>query len=69
MLADKKEVLNYIPQREPMVMVDGLLEVDETFAISRLQVTPENIFCQNGHFTEPGLIENMAQTSWVLGSG
>ncbi|MEJ2594718.1 MAG: hypothetical protein P8100_06235 [bacterium] len=63
MLADQNEVLNYIPQREPIVMVDGLLEVDDTLAMSQLQLKPDNIFCEGGYFSEAGLIENMAQTA------
>ncbi len=63
MIADQNEVLNYIPQRVPIVMVDGLLEVDDTLAMSQLQLKPDNIFCEGGYFSEAGLLENMAQTA------
>jgi 3-hydroxyacyl-[acyl-carrier-protein] dehydratase len=63
MLADQNEVLNYIPQRQPMVMVDGLLELDDNGAVSQLQLNPHNILCRGGFFTEAGLMENMAQSA------
>jgi 3-hydroxymyristoyl/3-hydroxydecanoyl-(acyl carrier protein) dehydratase len=52
-----------IPQRPPMVMVDRLIECTETKTISKFFIREENIFCKNGHFTEPGLIENIAQSA------
>ncbi|NOX84345.1 MAG: hypothetical protein GXO86_00025 [Chlorobi bacterium] len=67
MLADKQEVQNMIPQAPPMVMVDGLLSSDEQSTTSRLVTDKNNIFCQNGYFHEPGLIENMAQTVALRG--
>lgn len=68
MLVDQSSVLDYIPQKPPMVIVEGMLENDETTTISTLQLSPQNIFCQNGTFTESGLLENMAQTA-ALRSG
>jgi 3-hydroxymyristoyl/3-hydroxydecanoyl-(acyl carrier protein) dehydratase len=67
MLASQKEVLELIPQKPPMVMVDGLMECNAEKTISRLQLEANNIFCQDGFFREPGIIENMAQTA-ALGS-
>lgn len=63
MLVSKSEVLNYIPQRPPMVMVDSLLENDDEKTISQYEILEDNIFCENGSFSEAGLIENMAQTA------
>lgn len=68
MLANKNKVMELIPQKPPMVMVDGLISNDETVAVSKLNITKNNIFCSNGYFHEPGLIENMAQTA-ALRSG
>lgn len=68
MLADKNKVLELIPQKHPMLMVDGLLSSDNTTSISKLSLTTDNIFCNNGYFQEPGLIENIAQTA-ALRSG
>ena len=68
MLADKKKVIELIPQRYPMVMVDGLIYNDEITTISKLSIFKDNIFCSNGYFNEAGLIENIAQTA-ALRSG
>ncbi len=62
MLLEKSEVFNLIPQKPPMAMVDGLIAHDETTTTSRLALNKQNIFCKNGFFHEPGLIENIAQT-------
>ena len=63
MLVSKDNILDYIPQRPPVVMVDCLLESDDEKSISGFDITQENIFCENNVFAEPGLIENMAQTA------
>ena len=68
MLVKKEDIAEYIPQKHPMIMVDGLLEQSEDSTTSCLQLETENIFCQNGYFTEAGLIENIAQTA-ALRSG
>ena len=68
MLANKQKVLNLIPQKAPMAMVDGLLESDREKTISTLTVEPDNLFVEEGFFKEPGLIENIAQTA-ALRSG
>lgn len=68
MLAGAEEILNLIPQKPPIVMVDTLLEQNDQFTVSSLKLTKENIFCQNGCFSETGMIENMAQTA-ALRSG
>jgi 3-hydroxymyristoyl/3-hydroxydecanoyl-(acyl carrier protein) dehydratase len=63
MLVEKPFITKYIPQRQPMVMVDGLLSSDEKSTASIFQPDSHNLFCKEGLFTEPGLIENMAQTA------
>jgi len=68
MLANREEVLELIPQKPPMEMVDGLIYSDERKSISQLQLNDSNIFCKSGFFQEPGLIENIAQTA-ALRSG
>lgn len=68
MLAEKEEVEKLIPQKYPMTMVDGLIDNSETSTTSCLHIEKSNIFCKNGYFQEPGLIENMAQTA-ALKSG
>ncbi len=63
MLAEKQKILNLIPQKAPMAMVDGLLESDQEKTVSTLTIAPNNIFVEVGFFKEPGLIENIAQTA------
>jgi 3-hydroxyacyl-[acyl-carrier-protein] dehydratase len=68
MLAGSIEIQNLIPQKPPMVVVDGLVEHNENVTVSRLILSKNNLFCKDGFFHEPGLVENMAQTA-ALRSG
>lgn len=68
MLTDRYNIVDLIPQKYPMVMVDGLISNNEMVAVSKFSLTENNIFCRNGYFQEPGLIENIAQTA-ALRSG
>jgi predicted hotdog family 3-hydroxylacyl-ACP dehydratase len=52
-----------IPQKPPMVMVDRLVEVAGLTTVTTFLIREDNVFCENGKFREPGLIENMAQTA------
>jgi hypothetical protein len=54
-----------IPQKPPIEMVDKLWFNDETTTISGFTISADNIFCKDGHFTEPGIIENIAQTAAI----
>jgi predicted hotdog family 3-hydroxylacyl-ACP dehydratase len=63
MFIQKDDITNYIPQRPPMVMIGGLLEVAATATRTGLQIETDNIFVENGRFTAPGLMENIAQTA------
>lgn len=58
-----KDILPFIPQRPPFVMVDELVSVAETKGTTRFEVKADNIFVQDGYLTEPALIENIAQTA------
>lgn len=58
-------VLNYIPQRPPMVMVDTLWSTDEVTTTGGLTVTADNIFVENNRFAAPGLMEHIAQTAAI----
>lgn len=63
MFIQEDDIINYIPQRPPMVMIGGLLAVEEQATRTGLQITADNIFVENGRFTAPGLMENIAQTA------
>ena len=57
------EILSYIPQRHPFIMIGELISADETSTLTSLIIDADNLFVVDGVFTEPGLIENMAQTA------
>jgi predicted hotdog family 3-hydroxylacyl-ACP dehydratase len=63
MLETGNKVLQFIPQRPPVVMVDTLYTCDEKGSTSGLSILEENIFCENGIFSEAGIMENIAQTA------
>jgi len=52
-----------IPQKPPIEMVDKLWFNDDTTTVSGFAIKADNIFCQDGMFREPGIIENIAQTA------
>ncbi|WP_108868866.1 hypothetical protein [Aquimarina aquimarini] len=55
-------VSHLIPQKKPFEMVSALLAFSETSITSSLTITAQNILVTNHQLTEPGLVENMAQT-------
>ena len=63
MIASKEDILKYIPQRPPVVMIDSLISCEEKETITSLTIEADNMFLENGLFTEAGLMENMAQTA------
>lgn len=68
MIAQGDEILKFIPQRPPVVMVDKLISAEDKKTVSGLLVTPDNIFIQDNRLLEPGIIENIAQSA-ALGVG
>lgn len=65
MLISGNDILEYIPQRPPVVMIDKLLYAGSDKTISGLRVDAGNIFFNNGFLSESGLVENIAQTAAV----
>lgn len=63
MLATGIEVLEYLPQRAPFVMIDKLVHSDDVKTISAFTILSTNILCVNGYLSESGLLENIAQTA------
>lgn len=53
----------YIPQRTPIVMISGILEVNDNITRTGLQIAADNLFVEDGMLKSPGLLENMAQTA------
>jgi predicted hotdog family 3-hydroxylacyl-ACP dehydratase len=62
-LATRNDITQYIPQRDPMVMVHNILQVKDDSAITEFEVLPDNVFVKEGFLREPGLLENIAQTA------
>jgi predicted hotdog family 3-hydroxylacyl-ACP dehydratase len=62
-MSTTKNILSFIPQRAPFVMVDQIIYSDETTTRSKFMVKTGNIFVENGLLKEPGLVENIAQTA------
>ena len=57
------DVLRYIPQRQPIVMISSLMRVTGQITETELLVKADGLFVENGILHEPGLIENIAQTA------
>lgn len=58
-----QNILSYIPQRPPFIMISEVVSADEEHTLTTLDIKEDNLFAVNGFFTEPGLIENIAQTA------
>jgi hypothetical protein len=67
-IASETEILDYIPQKPPMVMVGRLLSAEGFKTVTSFLVLAENLLCEGNLFTEAGLIENIAQTA-AAGAG
>ncbi len=57
-----------IPQREPFVLVDKIVEHDEISTKTQFIIKDGHILCRNGLLIESGLVENMAQSA-AAGAG
>jgi 3-hydroxyacyl-[acyl-carrier-protein] dehydratase len=62
-IASGQEIYKYLPQRPPMVMIDSLISCTDNTTITSLTIPADNVFVKDGFFTEPGIIENIAQTA------
>ena len=65
-MADQ-DIREYLLQREPILMVDSLLEVSEKEAETGLTLNADNFFVgEDGRICESGLVEHIAQSASVL---
>jgi predicted hotdog family 3-hydroxylacyl-ACP dehydratase len=62
MLIDKQNIKNYIPQREPFIMLDSLLEANDEVFKGSFQILESNLFLKAGMLSDACLIESIAQT-------
>lgn len=51
-----------IPQRNPIILVDNLLESDKEKSVSDFEIRKDCVFVENGVLVSAGLMENIAQT-------
>lgn len=56
------DIHDYLPHREPMLMVDFIVNINAENVETVFTIKEDNIFIDNGVFCEAGLIENAAQT-------
>lgn len=59
------ELLDLIPQRPPIVMVDRFFGIEENASCTGLKVEESNLFCRNGQLDECGITEHIAQSAAV----
>lgn len=57
------DILPFIPQRPPFVMVDEIIKADEQACTTKFLIEADNIFVKKGFLGEPALVENIAQTA------
>jgi len=62
-LVKAENIIKFIPQRSPFVMIDDLVWRDEVGAKSNYLIKESNIFVSDGKFMVSGLLENIAQTA------
>ena len=56
-------IKDLIPQRDPMIMIDAFYDASTSEAETGFSITHNTFFCCDGLFTEPGLIEHIAQSA------
>ena len=60
-----ENIIPYIPQRTPFVMVDELMNCTNDSATTQFTIVKENIFIEGINLEEVALVENIAQTAAV----
>lgn len=71
---EAESILDLLPQRPPMVMVDGILSCREDRIETFLKAGRDNIFVAGDSFSEAGMMEMIAQSAaaragWLLRHG
>lgn len=61
-IIDSARILSLIPQKPPFVMVDTLYEYTDLTGITGFMIPKDNILVKDDIFSEPGIIEHMAQS-------
>ncbi len=58
-----EQIKELIPQRSPILMVDAFYNATADEANTGLTLKEDNLFLSDNKFTEPGLIEHIAQSA------
>ena len=58
-------ILNYIPQRPPLVLISRIYKCDESSIITGFDIIDSHILTQNNKLTESGIVASMAGYSAV----
>jgi 3-hydroxyacyl-[acyl-carrier-protein] dehydratase len=58
-----ENIISFIPQRAPFVLIDELLEAGTEYSKTSFDIQEDHLFVCNNVLTEPGIVENMAQTA------
>ncbi len=56
------DIHKLLPQQEPFVMIEKLVQFDEQITVTETTIKQNNIFVDNGRMSASGLVENIAQT-------
>lgn len=59
-------ITTLIPHREPMVMVDHVIALDGLRTQTSFLIKPGGLFVSGDEFSEMGMLENIAQTSFIF---
>lgn len=62
-ISNLSAIKQLLPHREPMIMVDSLLQCDAIYAKVGFTICPSSIFIEDNSLSETGLIEHMAQAA------
>jgi len=57
------EISNFLPHRDPMLMVTSVLEIDDNSVSTQFYISEDCVFIKEGKLSETGLIENAAQAA------
>lgn len=60
------EIELLIPHRKPILCVNEVILVDGLMAQTKYKIDENSLFMTNGVFSELGLLENAAQTSFIF---
>lgn len=56
------DILELLPQRPPFLMVDRLEDFEPEVSVSSFDVPQECLLARDGHLSEAGILENIAQS-------